>query len=198
VLDGSPLGDRGRRATRRTRTKTATQRDQDGSFIGDLPTGDRDGEGVDGDGEDEEEEEEFSDILADAILKRPESIRDGSLRSMRKDSRGKAIHANENGVGSPKKEEVNLNGDGECRGGREDEDADGWIMGPCTDAPRPTVSAADDNVSWPTFALHDHRSSFEHVSVSFIPWDISNFMHLSKVGKNGFSRIQNTHHDSLF
>lgn len=146
MLDGSPLGDRGRRTTRRTRTKTATQRDQDGSSIGDLPTGG--GEGVDGDGEDEEEEE-FSDILADAILKRPESIRDGSLRSMRKDSsRGKATHANENGVGSSKKEEVNLNDDVNFRGGREeDEDVDGWIMGPCADASRPIASAADDSVS---------------------------------------------------
>jgi hypothetical protein len=148
VLEGSPISDRGRRPKRRLRTKTATQRDQDGLLAEDSTTGDGDGEGgVDGDGEDEEEEEEFSDMLADAILKRPESIRDGSLKSTKKDSRGKAVHVDGTAAKDLKKGEVNLNDHGNCGGEREGEDGDGWIMGPCVNASRTIISVADSGQS---------------------------------------------------
>jgi hypothetical protein len=92
------------------RTKTATQRDQDRLLLVDLTTGDGDVEGSgDGDAEGEDKEEEgFSGMLADAILKRPESIRDGSFRSMRKDSRGKLANGNGNAVGGVNKGEINM------------------------------------------------------------------------------------------
>jgi hypothetical protein len=128
----------------RKRTKTATQRDQDGLLLMESMTGDGDGEADGEDGVDEEEEqEEFSNLLADAILKRPESIRDGSLRAMRKDSRGKA--ANGNPLESLQKGEVHLNGDG---GGEPEEDedgqGDGWIREPFPSTSRPNVSGTED------------------------------------------------------
>ncbi|KAF7979324.1 hypothetical protein HWV62_42731 [Athelia sp. TMB] len=84
--DASPLGDRGRRRGR-TRTHTATHMDRhdaEGSGSGsgnsnvsrDVFKGD------------DEEEEEFNNVLADAILKRPESIRNGSFGSLRRKTSG--------------------------------------------------------------------------------------------------------------
>jgi hypothetical protein len=130
----------------RKRTKTATQRDQDGLLLMDSTAGDGDGEDDGDDGEDEEEEqEEFSNLLADAILKRPESIRDGSLRAMRKDSRGKAANGNGNPPESFQKGEIHLNGDG---GGEPEEDedgqGDGWIREPFSNTSRPNVSGTED------------------------------------------------------
>lgn len=112
--DGSPLGDRGQRRGR-MRTRTATQRDRDaeGGASGDVFDG----------GEEEEEEEEFNDVLADAILKRPESIRNGSFRSLKRKTSAKET----------RKEQVNLNDDGVARAtisaGTPD-DGDGWIRYP--------------------------------------------------------------------
>jgi len=133
------------------RTKTATQRDQDRLLLVDLTTGDGDVEGSgDGDAEGEDKEEEgFSGMLADAILKRPESIRDGSFRSMRKDSRGKLANGNGNAVGGVNKGEINLNEDGDSGGEREedeDRDGDGWIREPppANPACRPIVNGDAD------------------------------------------------------
>jgi hypothetical protein len=131
----------------RTRTKTATQRDQDGLLLMDSTTGDGDGEeGGDEDEEDEEdEEEEFSNVLADAILKRPESIRDGSLRTMKRDGRGKTVNGHVNAVESSQKGEVKLDGDGDGEP-EEDEDGhgDGWIREPFSNTSRLKVSGAED------------------------------------------------------
>lgn len=97
-LNGSPLGDRGRR---RVRTKTATQRDHMTGMSSGLeahPAG-QGGEVDEGGG--------FSDVLADAILKRPESMRDGSFRSLKNAKRGGEI-----GTGTTVgKAEVSLNDD---------------------------------------------------------------------------------------
>jgi len=156
-MDGSPLGDRGRRATKkRARTKTATQRDQDGLLFVDLGDGDVDGEGEEGleEEDEEEQEQEFSDILADAILKRPESIRDGSFRSARKDSSRGKLSTNSSGdvVGRLRKGDVSLdeNEGGSGDGGERDveEDGDGWIREPppVSDS-RPVISGADNDGS---------------------------------------------------
>jgi len=127
VLDGSPLGNRSRRSTRRVRTKTATQR-EDGQVLADSSCG-GDADGEDGVQEEEEEEEEeagFSDILADAILKRPESIRDGSIGLTRKENgRGKAcMVANGKDGNRTGESEVSLNDHGG------EQDGDGWVREP--------------------------------------------------------------------
>ena len=152
VIDGSPLGDRGRRRTKargraRARTRTATQRDQDGvlvdilgasGIVGDDSRGGY-GDGGDGDddgadrGEDDEDEEgdgggEFSDLLADAIFKRPESICGGSFRAKREKAKekGKVVDVGGSGTRGGRKDEGRaldireINGDG-------DGDDDGWI-----------------------------------------------------------------------
>jgi hypothetical protein len=141
----------------RKRTKTATQRDQDGLLAAESSSlgseGGASGEdGTGGEGEEEEEgegEEEFSDMLADAILKRPESIRGRSFR--RKDnSRGKVVTGvgvngtGSGAVGGMKKieGEADVGGGG---AGEEDENEDGWIR----DAPLPPPPPGPNNVSQP-------------------------------------------------
>jgi hypothetical protein len=117
-----------------------------------LLLGDSEGDAADGEGDNGEEEEqaEFSNMLADAILKRPESIRDGSFKSARKDgSRGKTPNGTINGNVMEiiiKKEETRLGESGDINGEvgdqepeqeqerdeepDEDGDGDGWIRDP--------------------------------------------------------------------
>lgn len=68
--------------------------------------------------EDADDEEEFSGLLADAILKRPESIRGGNFRAAKQEKeKGKSGGSANARGGEEKRGEVNLN---------EGED-DGWI-----------------------------------------------------------------------
>ncbi|KZP28053.1 hypothetical protein FIBSPDRAFT_947960 [Athelia psychrophila] len=129
--DGSPLGDRGRRRGR-ARTHTASQlerHDGEGSGSGSgnsngngNSNGGRDVFGADG----EEEEEEINGVLADAILKRPESIRNGSFGSLRKKASG----------GEQRKGAVSLNEERGAAGHPKEED--GWVRPP--DAPAVAVA----------------------------------------------------------
>lgn len=117
---GSPVGDRGRR---RLRTRTATQRDQDGQLTNETNV---DMLEINGGDEQQEEDEEFSGILADAILKRPESIRGGSSRVAKRVKENAATEDGSDGGGmgkSLRKADVNLN-EVDTKEGE-----DGWIRG---------------------------------------------------------------------
>lgn len=114
--DGSQLGDRGRRRGR-TRTHIGMQLDRhdaEGSSSGSgNGSASRDVFRIDND-----EEEEINNVLADAILKRPESIRNGSFGSLRRKTSGN----------DARKGVVNLNEEQEAAAFLKQED--GWIRPP--------------------------------------------------------------------
>lgn len=102
VGNGSPIGDRGRR---RTRIRTSTQREQEAENI-------EEGALVD---EDANDEDEFSGLLADAILKRPESMRGGKFRAAKQENEKGKSGDDGGAIGEEKRGEVNLNDDGWIR-----------------------------------------------------------------------------------
>lgn len=87
------------------RAKTATQREQDVETVV---------EGVPVD-EDAGDEDEFSGLLADAILKRPESIRGGRFRAAKQEKEKGKSSEDVGAIVEERQGEVNLNDDGWIR-----------------------------------------------------------------------------------